>query len=228
MDITVQTNLAAFNATLGRYATLVRLTPPEALAKQGHKLAFALRARLSTLKPAKGSTRADRLAAIKAGGGIRVRPGAFQFAKKRSMATASNISTRRESIFMERTAKGNVKRNGRSFWQIAVDRELSIRESGRGYLSLAGRMKWVDKLIIDGRTYRVTDRINREVGRAGMKVNQDGATLSLDYSNPAIVEGLERPQGRKAISHSLADARADMLVYINRKLDEQAKKAGLK
>jgi len=216
-----------FNATLGRYAQLSRLTPPEVLAKQGSKLSFALRAKLSKLKPEKGAVREARKAAMAAGAGIKVRPGALAFAKKKTMATASNLSTRKEGLFMERTKSGNLKRNGRSFWQIAVDRELSIRESGRGYLSLAGRMRYVDKALIMGSTFRIVDRIRREVGRAGMTVSPDGATLKFDYDNPNIFEGLSRTKGKEAIDSAVKETNADMLLYVNRKLAENARKAGL-
>lgn len=215
------------NATLNRYANLSRLTPPEVVAKQGLKLGFFLRAELSKLKPAKGSVREARLAAIKSGAGIKVREGALEFARKRTIATASNLRTKKDALFMERTKAGNVKRNGRSFWQIAVDRELSIRESGRGYLSLAGRMRYADKALISGSTYRIVDRITREVGRAGMKVTNDGSALAFSYDNPNIFEGLDRVKGKAAIQSAMKATEADMLVYINRKLAENARKAGL-
>lgn len=228
MNVSVDTSLATFNRALVEYAKLKRDEPADVLAKQGTKLTFYLRASLAALKPEKGRTRAERLAALQAGQGIKVRPGALAWAKKRSMATATNLRTRQESLFVERTRAGNVKRNGRSFWQLAIYRELGIRESGRGYLSLAGRMRWVKEALIRGSEYRVVDRVYREVGRAGLKVNTDGATLKLDYSNPNIAEGLERPNGKKAVAKALDQTRADIMVYVRRKLDENARKAGLK
>lgn len=220
--------IAEFNKDLEEYAKLSRRTPQEVLAKQGAKLGFYLRARLGALKPEKGATRDDRLAAIKQGFGIKVREGAIEYAKKKTVATAQNIRTRKDALFVEKTKRGNVKKGGRTFWQIAVDRELAIRESGRGYLSLAGRMKWVDAALISGTEYRVLDRINREVGNAGMKVSADGATLRFDYANPGIVEGLDRTKGKQAIAQAISDARADMRVYINRKIEENKRKAGLR
>lgn len=220
--------LEQFTATLARYAKVSKLTPQEVLAKQGYKFGFDLRAQLAKLKPAKGSVRESRLAAIKAGGGIKVREGAREFARKKTIATASDLRTKKDALFMERTKAGNVKRNGRSFWQIAIDRELSIRESGRGYLSLAGRMRYSDKAIIAGSTYRIVDRITREVGRAGMKISQDGATLVFDYSNPNIVEGLNRQAAQVAVDLALKDTIADILKYVlPRELKAAQRKAGL-
>lgn len=216
-----------FNKDLVEYAKLARKTPQETLAKQGAKLGFFLRARLAALKPEKGATKNERLAALKRGEGIKVREGAIEYAKKKTVATAVNIRTRKDALFVEKTKRGNVKKGGRTFWQIAVDRELAIRESGRGYLSLSGRMRWVDAAIIAGSEYRVLDRISREVGNAGMKVSEDGATLRLDYRNPWIVEGMERSKGKQAIAQAIADARADIRVYLNRKLEENKRKAGL-
>lgn len=220
-------NIEEFNKDLTEYAEFTKRTPGEALAKQGAKLGFYLRARLSALKPEKGATRNARLAALKRGEGVKVRQGAIEYAKKKTVATAQNIRTRQDALFVEKTKRGNVKKGGRTFWQIAVDRELSIRESGRGYLSLAGRMRWVDAALIAGSEYRVLDRISREVGNAGLKISEDGATLKIDYANPFIVEGLDRTKGKEAIARAIADARADIRVYINRKLEENKRKAGL-
>lgn len=226
--VSVEVKTAQLNAAMAQYATLAKLTPPEVLAKQGAKLAFYLRGRLRSLAPEKGRTRAERLAAMQAGEGVKVRPGAIAFARRKTVATAVNVRTRRDALYMERTRAGNVKRNGRSFWQIAVDRELSIRESGRGYLSLAGRMKWVDSALIMGSTARVVDRVFREVGRAGLTVAGNDSTLKLDYANPHIVEGLTRPRGQAEVVQALESTRADIMVYVRRKLAENARKAGLR
>lgn len=216
------------NATLVRYAAISKLTPAEVLAKQGLKLGRFLRGNLAKLKPEKGSIRASRIAAINAGGGVKVRASARKFARARTIATASNLRTKEDALFMERTKAGNVKRNGRTFWQIAVARELSIRESGRGYLSLAGQMRYVDKAIISGSTFRVVNRINKEVGRAGMSITADGAALKFTYDNPDITEGLDRTKSKAAITTAMAETQADILKYVlPRELKAAQKKAGL-
>lgn len=226
--VTVEVKTAQLNAAMAQYATLARLTPPEALAKQGAKLAFYLRGRLRSLAPEKGRTRAERLAAMQAGEGVKVRPGALEYARKKTVATATDVRTRRDALYMEKTRSGNVKRGGRSFWQIAVDREIGIRESGRGYLSLAGRMRWVQSALISGSTSRVVDRVNREIGRAGLTIAPNSAALTFDYSNPHIVEGLERPRGKAEVAGALESTRADIMVYVARKMAENARKAGLR
>lgn len=216
------------NAVLVRYAAVSRLTPQEVVAKQGIKLGHFLRAELAKLKPAKGSVREARLAAIKSGAGIKVREGAREFARKKTVATASDIRTKKDALFMESTKRGNVKRNGRTFWQIAVDRELNIRESGRGYLSLAGRMRYADKAIISGSTYRIVDRITRELGRAWMTVTDDGSALKFSYDNPNIFEGLDRVKGKSAIQAAMKETELDILKYVlPRELKAAQKKAGL-
>lgn len=216
-----------FNATLGRYASFMRRTPEEVVAHRGVELRFTLRNELKKLRPAKGSVREERKAAMAGGAGIKVRPGAIEFAKKKTLATASNLSTRKEGLFMEKTKAGNVKRGGRSFWEIAVTAELNIREKGAGYLSIAPSMRANKEGLASGRTFRATDRITREVGRVGMSKNEGGASLTFDFANPNIAEGLSRPKGKAAIDQSLAIENADMLLYVNRKLAENARKAGL-
>lgn len=216
------------NATLVRYAAISKLTPAEVLAKQGTKLGRFLRGNLAKLKPEKGSIRASRIAAMNAGGGVKVRQSARDFARKRTVATASNVRTREDALFMERTKKGNIKRNGRSYWQIAVARELSIRESGRGHLSLAGQMRYVDKALITGSTFRIVNRIKEEVGRAGMSITADGAALKFTYDNPDITEGLDRTKSKAAITTAMAETQADILKYVlPRELKAAQKKAGL-
>lgn len=219
--------IAEFNKKLDEYAKLSRRTPEEVLAKQGYNLALHLRAEFMKLAPDRGAVTSDRLEAIRRGEGIKVREGAREFAKRKTVSTAQNVRTRQASLFMEKTKSGNVKRGGRTYWEIAVDRELAIRESGRGHLALASRMKWVDKVLIDGFTYRVLDRVDRELSRAGLKRSSDGAILLLDFSNPRIVSAMERPRAKAALAKAISAAAVNMQIYIDRKLAEAKRKAGL-
>lgn len=228
MNVQVQTNLAGFNAALERYVTLTRLTPEEAMLKQGAKLAFNLSGRLRALAPAKGATEAERRAAMERGEGIHVRRAAILFARRKTVATASSLGTRRDALFMERTAKGGVKRGGRSFWQIAIDRELRIREGGRGYLGFAARMSGGIQRLKRGAVVRQIDRIRREIGRAGLTADAQGEALRFEWDRDSIVEGLGRPKAEAAVASALADVRADMHQYLARKTQENARRSGLR
>jgi len=223
----IETNLPEFNKTLAQYIALTRLTPADALLKQGTKLGFALSKRFGQLSPAKGQVRAERRREMLAGMGLAVRKKAREFAYRKTMAQATNTRTRQGALLMEVTKRGNLKKNARTWWQVAVDRELSIRESGRGYVSFAARMGSLERLMSSGAVTEKAqiDRINRQVSRVGLKAAANDSTLTFTFENEGIVEGISRPKGRAAVAASLADVRADMLIYIQRKLAENAKKA---
>lgn len=234
--ITVSDNLAEFNATLALYMQLSRRTPQEALVMKGAGLAFALSGRLRLLSPARGQTRKERLAALKAGGGVRVRPSVLAWAVKR-FGYGSVTKTRRGAFLGvdaegKGTERGSLmvgrkKKRRMNLQALAVAAELSVRSRGRGYLAFAARMRWAAKMMIQGSEYRVLDRIETEVGRAGLTHDMDGSALRFRFANANIAEGLNRPKAEVAIAAALSEVRADMLLYINRKVAENARKAGL-
>lgn len=232
--VKVETNLHEFNRTLAQYIGLTKLTPTDALLKQGTKLTYALSKRFGGLKPGKGEITAARRRDMAAGLGLNVREAARAFAFKHTIGTAQNIRTKGMALFMEKTKRGKLKtdrgqKKARTWWQIAVDRELSIRESGRGYVSFAARMGNLERAFKDGRISekKQLDRISREIGRVGLRSAANDSALTFTFNNANIVEGINRPKGRAAVAASLADVRADMLVYIQRKLAENAKKSGM-
>jgi len=227
--VKVENNLPEFNRTLAQYIGLTKLTPPEALLKQGTKLGYALSKRFGEMKPAKGEIRAARRRDMAAGMGLNVREAARAYAFRKSMGTAQNLKTRGKMLFMEKTKRGHLKKNGRTWWQLAVDRELGIRESGRGYISFAARMGSLERALKDGRITekKQIDRVKREIGRVGLRSAANDSVLTFTFSDENIVEGINRPKGRAAVAASLSDVRADMLVFIQRKLAENAKKSGM-
>lgn len=229
VDLKIETTLPEFNRALAQYMAVTRRTVPEVLLKQGTKLGFALSRRFGALKPAKGEVRTARRAELAAGAGITVRKAARDFAYRKSMATASNLRTRGRALWMEKTRRGRVKRNARTWWQIAVDRELSIRESGRGYLGFAARMGNLTRALESGSGEKVQfDRMRREIGRVGLKSAASASALVFHFDNAAIVEGISRPRGRAAVAGALEEVRVDMLAYVSRKIAENAKATGMR
>lgn len=226
-SVSLKAETESLGQAIQAYVALSKKTPREVLLKQGQKLAFSLSSRLRGLAPAKGSIREQRLALLASGVGLHVRPAAIEYARKHTMATASNLATRREALFMEKTRRGNLKKNGRSFWQIAIDRELSIRESGRGYLGLAPRINNIEKRLGVGAEAEKLDRVRRVIGTVGITTALDTDTLTFRFQRASIVEGMSRAAARTNIAAAIADVRADILAYVNRKLAENAKKSRL-
>ncbi len=227
MNVEIKSELVQFNKVLGEYMRYNRRIPEEAVLKPGKNFAMALRRRLLSLAPAKGSVRQGRLKAAEEGEGIKVRPSALKFAVQHTMSTASNLKDRRATLFMEKNRKGNLKRNGRSFWQVAIGRELAIRESGRGHLSVSAMMgREIGRLTRDS-AFRRINRAREEIGRVGLRVRPDLAALLFEWHHEGIVTAMGKEKAQAAIAASLAEARDDMLKYIRTKAAEAARKTGL-
>lgn len=230
MKLSFQTNLEEFNEALNAYQRHSRRTAAEVIAKKGSDLGFRLWKKLRELAPAKGAVRNERLAVLAAGGGIRVRPVARDYARKKTMATATMVRTRKEGFFREIGRTGKLKRNGLSFWQLAVQRELNLRESGRGYLGFSGRFKSMSQELRAQRydfeaEQKIRDRYTRFISAVGFRSVGDGAAMTFkwggnnDASND-LARALQKPKARSKIGEALAEARADMMVYIARKMAE--------
>lgn len=241
MTTVVETNLAEFNATLSEYLRHTKLNARDAVLKKAGDFAFRVRKGLTAFKPEKGAIRTERLAALQAGEGLKVSKAARDYANKWTVATRSSLKTRKVGGFVERTRAGRLKREGRAWWKIAVDRELSIRESGRGFVGLSWRFASIfSQLKAAGGRFgdnwkaqdKVTDRLNRFLSGLGFGVNSDGAevTFSWGYNRTSgeIASLLKRPREQRVISTALREARNDMLFYVWRKQDEAAAKLNLK
>lgn len=228
--LSFQTNLEEFNEALEAYARHAKLTAAEVIARKGSDLGFRLQKKLRELSPEKGAIRTERLAALASGGGVKVRPVAIDYAKSKTMATATTIKTRNGALFREIGRTGKLKRNGLSFWQLAVKRELNIRESGRGYLGFSARFKSMASEVKANwndieKQQIVRDRYLRFISVVGFKADQNEAALTFkwggnnDASN-GLARAMQKPKARSKIGEALAESRSDMLVYIQRKMSE--------
>jgi hypothetical protein len=228
MTPTVQSNVRQFNAAFLRYMEVTSRTPAEAVLKQSQEFAYALRRRLQTLAPLKGAVRAQRLAALASGGGLRIRPAVRDFVKKNTTATLSDIATRREGSFMETTKRGRLKKNGRSWWQLAVDKELGMRERGRGFVAYSSRFSGMSKMAAGRGKQRqqVLDRYKRFLSAVGVTVNPNDASAVFAWggnrSSGEVAKVLKQGKGQQAVADALGDARDNMMVYVRRKLAANA------
>jgi hypothetical protein len=231
MTLTFQTNLDEFNAALTQYARLSSKGASEAVAKKGADFGWRLSRKLLALAPKKGQVRSERLAVLQAGGGIRIRKAALDYAKSKTISTATNIRTRKASNYREKTKAGRVKSGARSFWELAVSRELTLRESGRGFSALSARYKSLSQELAADRfgeqRKRILDRYNRLVSQVGFKRDGDSASLTFRWggnkSSGDLAVSLQKPRQQNAIASALNEARADMMEYIIRKQNEAAR-----
>lgn len=231
MTLTFQTNLDEFNAALTRYAALSSIGAAEAVAKKGADFGFRLSRKLLALAPKKGSVRADRLAALEAGGGIRIRKAAKEYADKKTVASATNIRTRRGTLYREKTKSGRVKSGARSWWQIVVTRELNLRESGRGFSAFSARYKSLSQQLAADRfgeqRRKIIDRYSRFLSEVGFKRDKDASTLTFRWggneSSGKLAASLQKPRQQAAIADALDESRADMMAYILRKQTQAAR-----
>ena len=222
----VQHNLDRFNRALRDYARLGKKTPEETLAKQGGKLAYALNKRLKGLAPKKGSVRAERLAALKAGEGVRVRDTARRSVLGKYQAR-QNIATR-AVVFGKKGVQSVRRKGGRrlNLMALMIQRELSIRESARAFLSVSARYPRVLRKVSFSKT-----RFGVPLSDAGLSNSGETLTFHWDGAKNALAAnaatGMNRPRSRAMIAYALRDVTADIRLYINRKQGEIARKVGL-
>lgn len=229
MNLTVETNIAALNNAIADYVEASSKAPEVAVRKHGKEFSKDLRDELKRFMPAKGSVRTARLAALKAGEGLRVRAAVRAYVNKNTMATATDVRTRKATRFMQITRTGKVKRNGLSWWELAVQRELNLRERGRGYLSYSSAFrKVIDNLGAgsEQQTGYVVNRYNRGVSKAKLTNKPYETSVAFNWgetkasAGPATV--LNQPRGQAAIGRALASARENIVEYMNRKNRQNA------
>jgi len=219
-------NLTRLEASLRQYALLSGKTEEETLLFQGRKLAFAVYRGLRALMPVKGSIRAEQLAALKnRSRGVKVRPAV-------QLDIASKYNAQSEVFGGAETLIGRGKRLGRSVIKngkrmnlqaLMVERELAIRESGRGFSG-----------------YSVPKNMGDVESRYGFTLSDFTAALSQPvkevvlrwlgkrsefYSDAATA--LETSKQQKVLAQAIDEVNRDIGVYIQRKLQENASEAGL-
>lgn len=228
MSIHVQSELGLLNADLARYQQITRKTPEEMLLKQGGKLAFALSQNLRGLMPGKGAIRAERLEALKARDGIYIRPSVRQQVLAKYGAR-QEISTR-EIVFGKRGRKSVLRKGGKrmNLQALMAQREINLRESGRGFLGFSARFSGIGKMK-PGWRQRWLDRYSRMLAEAGLTINRADGVLEFAWekgpSAKQAAEGLLKPKAQERIVQAIRNVRMDVEEYLARKTKENASQA---
>jgi len=223
----IQHNLREFSQRLITYVELSKLTPRDALAKQGGKFAYTSSQRLRGLAPSKGQIRTELLADLKAGYGVKVRPRvAAAIAAKYS--ARQDIASRRMQL--GKKGKTTVASKGKrlNLQALMVRAEINTRESGRGFLGVSSRyprvLKGFDYAFSKFRVRLSSDELLGDFNAARLQFEWGPKLSELSGSAGA---GLTRPKANAAIALALRDTTADMAIYIARKHAENYRRAGL-
>lgn len=236
--ITVDHNLDALNRILPEYQRTFGKTTTEVLVKQGTKLAIALHQRLKELAPGKGSIRAERMAALKAGEGVLVRPGiaarvmsqqgtavplsardAYRDASKRTERKIGALTGLRFK-FGKRSPQGkaSIKQKGKrlNLRALMVQAEINAREGGRNYLGWAAKTSLRGLEIVKALAH--FGKYKQQLAAVGLGVNELGQELRFTYGgfsagngrSVGVGEAMQKPKAQQKISTALADIVADV------------------
>jgi hypothetical protein len=215
MNITVQTNLERFQQALNDYIRLSRKTPEYCLRKQTAKLMWNIKSRLREIMPPKGSIRESILTRLRSGDSMPRRKGARPFIKIRPSAIKWVDS------------QGYVKNRQ----QELVRREIAIRESARGFLSVSARYNKAQFNI--GNRWNAYNRQDRELSVAELQTPLYDTSMIIEWSrridelSEHAAEGLVAEKGQQQINKGIDETIDDINIYLLRKINEVLKQVGL-
>jgi hypothetical protein len=210
--IKVTTNLADLNKSLALYQTLSGLSSQDVLAKQGGKFARNLAVALRHRMMSKGGIREEALAVLKSGRMIRVRD------KVRDQVDAKWSKTwAKKTAKHEKSYWGDPLNEGFNRQQELVRREIAVRESGRGFLSVSSRYP-----ISVSQGMKAISRYSQALSDVGMKLGGDEQHVRFSWSGlsrqgKGAARGLTAPKGIEAINEAINELREDIGLYTARK-----------
>jgi len=213
----VEHNIGDLNDALHLYQQYSRLSIDDILKKQGAKLGWAIRQSLAkTKKPSKGIIRQIVIDRLRSGKFIKIRQSVIDRVEKRRGGVAG------------KTGKGTSGRT-RSFTltkqQELVEREIRVRESGRGVMSVSSR--YSGKLKGDN---VAGSKYGMELSHAVVRTQNTYGIAQFVWAGvnkqaKPIAEGLTREPGRSAVRDAIAFTTADILLYVKRKQMEVMNRA---
>ena len=237
---TVDQELTRLNRALGLYRQAAKMSVAAVLQKKGAQLGYALWTAFRGLMPEKGSIRVERLAALKAGEGIRVRPAAREWAEGKFGATdlqGASVRARRArggAVRLDRTIQFEGERLNVS--QLAVRRELNIRESGRGFTGQSARYRFGQ--VGDAGRGDVAD-YQRAMSRYGPVLSTFDVRFSerqgraefrwggFSKLSSDAVQAIGRTRGMAAVAEAMRAVTDDMVPYLESHLQSSAASMGL-
>lgn len=206
-------NLDALKAACVKYGELSDKSESEVIAKQSAKLAWNIYRGLKVLAPQKGSIRAERLEAMAQGEGIKIRKSVL------------------DSIQEKYGTKGS---RGMSSYQLAVKKELSLRESARGFLAFSDPRPTSQSPEVASAVRSVRSRYGFELSQFALNVSAfaSSKSASLDWDGSkgdyeSAVAGLTQPRQQAVLAEAILATTRDINEYILRKIKEDKSDSGL-
>lgn len=200
----VSHNIGDLNQALALYQTFSRKSAEDVIQKQAGKLAFNIKQAMRGIVRPKGSIRSELLARLSAGKGISIRP-----------AVKEAVKAKRESRKL--TPSGKVRRFKLNLRQEMVRREIAVRESGRGVLSVSSRYPSVIR-----QTSVATGKGKQVLSAVGVKTGQEGGFARFVWGESGTTsERLAAAMGggkpRTALNQALIATRDDIMKYVREK-----------
>ena len=238
LSVQVTYDLDRLSEAMRKYGKLSGKTEAEVVEKQSGKLAWNIYQGLRTIMPAKGSIRAERLASLKAGGGIYVRQSVYDEVASQYGVTVEGKFRKRGNhvigdIYEPDTFTGT--RRGLNVQALAVKKEIGLRESGRGFSA------WSTPRPGQGYANVAAMESSSEVAT----LSRYGYTLSLFHietapnlehkyaelrwvDNQAGTGGaavMSKPKQMAILDKAIQETVADIMVYVERKQREDIAEA---
>jgi hypothetical protein len=210
--MTATHNIGNLNSLLLEYQRFSGKTVDEILAHQGGQLGWDLWTELKAIAPAKGAIRAEVLARLNSGRGIKVR---------------QSIRDATEQAMLEywvkrlgyKKGKRKIRKDAKrlNFQNELARREIGRRESGRLFLSVSAAYPKV--LPRDAKSI---SRFSTLLSSAQIRTSKEGGYARFSWDGRSqqgreVAEALRGPRGRAAIQRAIGAREVDIMKYVRGK-----------
>lgn len=216
--------LQRLQRALWLYSKAAGMTMEDAIRKKAKQLGYALYVRFHGLMPAKGAVKEERLGALKGGEGVHVRPIIYQRIAQKygALPLAAGVMKFRGK---GGKLRGSDKR-GLNLQALAVEAELNLRESGRGFLGQSSRFTF------DSQVAKAASRYGPTLAQLGFSITGQGPSARLTWGGYSqlsddAVRAIGRARGQDAVAQAIGDVTRDMMPYLESHLNVTAKQMGL-
>lgn len=233
-------NIDRLRESLIRYAQASGKTEAEVVSYWSRKLAYNIRDGLSAIAPEKGSIRSERLAALRGGGGIRIRQSVLMAIATKYHAV-TQVATHR--MFLESHRGRKTVSLGRevidpktgkplNLEALAAQREINLRESGRRFLAISTPIPGME----DPAETTVSSRYGFRLSTFNLSIGEHASVKKAELrwlgsgtgEHESPVEGLLKERQMEIMKTAIDKVRAKINTYVQEKLDAAAKSSGLK
>lgn len=231
IGVFVQEDLASFSRTFEQYWKLTSGSRMEALQHTAKNFAFLLWTRMKGAAIPKGTITRERIAAFKAGQGIKISNRARELVNKKWGVEAfkAGFTKSQKAAIAANAAKFTGSKIGlrKGFaYALMAQQELRLRESHRMFTASAARFKGALQAKVfsysKGKQVGVATPIPGDADKDSFEF--EWGSQVAKWSGVAAV-GLNKETRRTVFGPAMNDTRKDMLAYITRKQQEIGRRA---